>query len=69
MSRPRNAVIQVKSGTARGIVAQMMRTVAVTDKPVIAYIPDAKYGTVRALERAGYLVTQDMNELLDVLRP
>ncbi|WP_433307539.1 DNRLRE domain-containing protein [Actinoplanes sp. CA-030573] len=64
-----NAVIQVKEGNARGIVRQMNNTVAVTGKPVIAFIPDARYGTVRALQRAGHLVTQSRSELIDVVRP
>jgi RHS repeat-associated protein len=64
-----NAVIQVKEGNARGIVGQMDRTVAGQGKPVIAYIPDARPGTVRALQRAGHLVTQDLGDLVSVVAP
>ncbi|MDV6014773.1 hypothetical protein [Haloechinothrix sp. LS1_15] len=67
--RTRNAIVQVKSGTARGIVGQMERTQGSTADPVIAYIPEAKHGTVRELQRRGYLVTQSEEELVEILRP
>lgn len=65
----RNAVVQVKSGTGKGALKQMLTTSALTDYPVIAYLPDARGSVITSLERAGLLVTRDKAVLLSILAP
>jgi len=52
-----NAVLQVKSGNARGLPGQLLRTESATDLPVIGFAPNGRAGTLRAAEKNGSLVT------------
>ncbi|MCC2320807.1 Hint domain-containing protein [Cellulomonas xiejunii] len=65
----RNAVIQVKSGSGKGALKQMLATQSATGLPVIAYLPQARGSVIKALESAGMMVTRDKSMLLDVIRP
>ncbi|MEO3809569.1 RHS repeat-associated core domain-containing protein [Sphaerisporangium sp. B11E5] len=64
-----NAVIQVKTGSGRRALGQAVQTQALTDLPVIVHLPDASKYVVRELEKAGFLVTQTMEDLLAVIAP
>ncbi len=64
-----NAVIQVKTGSARGLGAQLEETEKLTTKTVIGYAPDAPAGALAEWARQGYLVTNDLNTLLAVIAP
>jgi hypothetical protein len=60
----RNAVIQVKSGSASGLGSQIVRTERVTSKVVIGYAPDAPLPSLAQWVRQGLLVTTDLPTLL-----
>ncbi|MCT2590110.1 DUF6531 domain-containing protein [Streptomyces sp. N2-109] len=64
-----NAVIQVKSGGGKGALDQALRTQALTDRPVIVYLPTGKGSVVRSLEEAGIMVTRDKETLMGVIAP
>ncbi len=65
----KNAVIQVKSGAAKGLANQIARTETVTDLPVIGYAPDAGKFVIQDVLTMGGLVTQDLQMLIDVVAP
>ena len=65
----KNTVIQVKSGGGKGLAEQILRTQAVTDKPVIGYGPDLKPSVVKQIQREGNLVATDREVLLDLIQP
>ncbi|MFB7645334.1 hypothetical protein ACFC0S_18800 [Streptomyces sp. NPDC056084] len=68
----RNAVIQVKTGAAKGSLKDHLRYESATDYPVISFIqPGKRYPkhAIQELERAGKMVTTDLDELLAVIAP
>jgi RHS repeat-associated protein len=65
----KNSVIQVKSGTGRGLTAQLRNTESATDLPVIGYGPTLRGSIVRGIEAKGGLVTRDEALLIDVVKP
>ena len=68
----RNAVIQVKTGTGKGSAGDHERYESATDLPVISFIwPSKKLrgSVVQSQERAGHMVTTDLEELLAVIAP
>jgi hypothetical protein len=64
-----NSVIQVKSGSGAGLTSQLARTQSVTDLPVIGYGPNLGMHVVRGIQRAGGLITRDIQLLIDVVAP
>ncbi|MER5429660.1 hypothetical protein [Streptomyces sp. NPDC002588] len=65
----RNAVVQVKTGSGKGVLKQALRTQSLTDYPVIVYLPQGRGSVIKSLEQAGIMVTRDKNVLLDILAP
>lgn len=65
----KNAVIQVKSGSGKGLANQIARTETATDLPVIGYAPDAGKFVIQDVLTMGGLVTQDLQMLVDVVAP
>ncbi|WP_282693394.1 ricin-type beta-trefoil lectin domain protein [Streptomyces sp. CC208A] len=68
----RNAVIQVKTGGGNGSMKDHTRYESATDYPVISFIWPSKRlkpSVVRGQERAGQMVTTDLEELLAVIAP
>lgn len=68
----RNAVIQVKTGGAKGSLNDHLKYESATDYPVISFIqPGKRYPkhAIRELEQAGKMVTTDLDELLAVIAP
>lgn len=69
----RNAVISVKKGSATGALKDHNRYEAVTDYPVISYLPGKKgkypKHAIKGLADKGKLVTGSLDELLDVIAP
>ncbi|WMX48818.1 ricin-type beta-trefoil lectin domain protein [Streptomyces roseicoloratus] len=68
----RNAVIQVKTGTGKGSMKDHTRYESATDYPVISFIwPSKKLKptVVQGQQRAGQMVTTDLEELLAVIAP
>lgn len=64
-----NALIQVKDGGGKGALKQALATQALTDRPVIVYLPKGKGSVIRSLEEAGILVTRDKDVLMEVIAP
>lgn len=64
-----NAVIQVKTKIARGLGAQLETTQSLTSKVVIGYAPDAAAGSLTTWASQGYLVTNSLKALLDLVAP
>ena len=64
-----NANIQVKSGSGKGLTCQVVKTQAISDKPIIAFGPNLGRHVQRSAERQGVLVTTDENLLLEVIQP
>jgi hypothetical protein len=62
-------VIQVKSGTAKGLTTQMQNTAASTGKTVIAYTPDlnSSSAVVKGVRNAGFNVFTNLEDLLNFL--
>ena len=62
-------VIQVKSGSAKGLTAQMLRTAKATGKTVISYTPDIAQSAavLRNVRQNGFQTFTDMEELLKYL--
>jgi RHS repeat-associated protein len=65
----RNAAIQVKSGSGKGLTTQVFRTEAATGLPTIGYGPNLGGSVVRGIQKRGGLVTRDAQLLIDVVRP
>jgi hypothetical protein len=65
----KNAAIQVKSGTGKGMLDQMRVTEAQTGLPTIGYGPDLRGAVVKSIQHAGGLVTRSAQEVIDVVRP
>ncbi|MBI1924937.1 hypothetical protein HYR99_11910 [Candidatus Poribacteria bacterium] len=64
-----NANIQVKSGEGKGLTRQVIKTQAISDKPIIAFGPNLGRHVQRSVARRGALVTTDENLLLEVIKP
>jgi hypothetical protein len=64
-----NAVIQVKSGSGKGLLRQILRTQAATGLPTVGYGPDLGGAVVEGIEEAGGLVTTDVEVLIEVIAP
>ena len=62
-------VIQVKSGSAKGLTAQMLRTAKATGRTVISYTPDIAQSAavLRNVRQNGFQTFTDMEELLKYL--
>ena len=62
-------VIQVKSGSAKGLTAQMLRTAKAMGKTVISYTPDIAQSAavLRNVRQNGFQTFTDMEELLKYL--
>ena len=63
-----DAVIQVKSGSGKGLGAQVTRTQQTTSKQVIVYGPDLGKHVQAEARRRGALVFTSKDELLRYLR-
>ncbi|MEU2560082.1 putative T7SS-secreted protein [Streptomyces longispororuber] len=64
-----NAVIQVKDGSGKGALKQALTTQALTDYPVIVYLPKGRGSVIKSLEEAGFMVTRDKETLMQVVAP
>jgi hypothetical protein len=64
-----NANIQVKSGGGKGLTRQVVKTRAVSNKPIIVFGPNLGVHVQRSVERHGALVTTDENLFLEVIKP
>jgi hypothetical protein len=64
-----NSVIQVKSGSGKGLTSQLARTQTVTNLPVIGYGPNLGTHVVRGIQRAEGLVTRSIQLLIEVVAP
>ena len=64
-----NIVIQVKSGSAKGLTSQMIRTAEATGKIVISYTPDISQSSavLRGIREKGFDTFTTIEELLDYL--
>ena len=64
-----NAVIQVKNGSGAGATRQALGTAISTSKEVIVYLPEQKMSAhvVRGLQREGFKVFNDLDEMLNYL--
>ena len=64
-----NFIIQVKSGTAKGLTTQIQNTAASTGKTVIGYTPDLNPSSavVKGVQKAGYNVFTTLKDLLNFL--
>ena len=64
-----NYIIQVKSGTAKGLTTQIQNTAASTGKTVIGYTPDLNPSSavVKGVQNAGYNVFTSLEDLLNFL--
>jgi len=64
-----NFIIQVKSGTAKGLTSQIQNTAASTGKTVIGYTPDLNPSSavVKGVQKAGYNVFTTLKDLLNFL--
>jgi RHS repeat-associated protein len=62
-----NVIIQVKSGTAKGLTTQLGNTANTTDKTVIGYTPDLKPSSsvVKGGQKAGFDVYTNLDDLLN----
>ena len=62
-------VIQVKSGKGKGLVNQMKRTAALTDKTVISYTPDIKQSAavLRGVRKEGFNTFTELEDILDFI--
>ncbi len=64
-----NIVIQVKSGSAKGLTSQMIRTADATGKTVISYTPDISQSSavLRGVRQNGFETFTTLEELLEYL--
>jgi hypothetical protein len=64
-----NTIIQVKSGSGKGLTSQMIETSTGTSKTVIGYTPDLNPSSalVKGAEKAGYKVFTSWEDLLSYL--
>ena len=64
-----NYVIQVKSGTAKGLTTQMQNTAASTGKTVIGYTPDlnSSSAVVKGVQNAGFNIFTNLDDLLNFI--
>ena len=64
-----DTIIQVKSGSGKGLTSQMMKTATGTGKNVIGYAPDLNPSSalVKGAEKAGYKVFTSWEDLLNYL--
>jgi len=62
-------IIQVKSGSAKGLTTQIQNTAASTTKTVIGYAPDMNPSSavVKGVQNAGYNCFTDLTELLNFI--
>ena len=62
-------VIQVKSGSAKGLTSQMIRTAEATGKKVISYTPDISQASavLRNVRQNGYKTFTSMDDILEYL--
>ena len=61
-------VVQVKSGHARGLFGQMDQTTLTTDRLVVGYAPDMKYGALCHAARSGRVMVTGLNDLVSVVK-
>ncbi|HEX2873267.1 MAG TPA: RHS repeat-associated core domain-containing protein, partial [Polyangiaceae bacterium] len=64
-----NAVIQVKSGSGKGLTTQLLNTQGATNLPVIGYGPDLGGSVVKGIQANGGLVTRDQDLLIQLVAP
>lgn len=64
-----NAIIQIKSGSGKGMTNQLKRTQAVTRKAVVAYGPDLGLHAFKNAQESGFKITRDLEELMEFIRP
>ncbi len=64
-----SVVIQVKSGSAKGLTSQMIRTAEATGKKVISYTPDISYSAavLRGTRQSGFETFTTSEEILEYL--
>jgi len=64
-----NYVIQVKSGSAKGLTTQMINTAASTDKTVIGYTPNLNPSSavVNGVQNAGFNIFTNLDDLLNFI--
>ena len=62
-------VIQVKSGSAKGLTSQMIRTAEATRKKVISYTPDISQASavLRNARQNGYKTFTSIDDILEYL--
>jgi hypothetical protein len=63
-----NLVIQVKDGSARGLIGQMKRTAATTGRIVVGYAPGLPGQAWEAAAREGVIIARTPDELISILR-
>ena len=64
-----NAVIQVKSGSGKGLTTQLLNTQSTTNLPVFGYGPQLGGSVFRGIQANGGLVTRDAQLLIQVVAP
>jgi len=64
-----NVIIQIKSGSARGLTTQIKNTAQSTNKEVIGYTPDLNPSSavVKGVKNEGYKCFTTLQDLLDYL--
>lgn len=62
-----DTVVQVKGGNARGLIGQMQRTLATTDRAVIGYAPGMKPGALADAARQGLAIARTPEELIAMI--
>ena len=62
-------MIQVKSGSAKGLTSQMIRTAEATGKTVISYTPDISQSSavLRGVRENGFETFTTLEEVLEFL--
>ena len=62
-------IIQVKSGSAKGLTSQMIRTAEISGKTVISFTPDIYYNSavLQSVRRNGFETFIDVKEIIDYI--